>query len=122
MSGSLVRQGETRYVVSVGIQKKWTVCVSIPLCDVLRDPILAKADPLVLAGAADLNRPVSWVHTSEVLDIAPLLRGGELLLVGGVGLATVSPQVRRDYIRGLAAAGAAGLALETGASIPTVPD
>ncbi len=92
------------------------------LSDVLRDPTVLEADPLVLAGAADLDRPVSWVHTSEVLDIAPLLRGGELLLVGGVSLGAVSAEVRRDYIHELAAAGAAGLALETGVSISAVPE
>jgi len=93
----------------------------IPLRDVLKDPTLAEAHPLVLAGTDKLDRPVTWVHTSEVLDIASLLRGGELLLVGGVSLATATTEQRRTYIRELAAVGAAGIALETGTSIPDVP-
>ena len=94
----------------------------MPLRDVLNDPTLADAHPVVLAGAGNLDRPVTWVHTSEVLDIASLLRGGELLLVGGVSLATATADERRAYIRELAAVGAAGIALETGTSIPAVPE
>src|SRR6185503_14745045 len=80
------------------------------------------AEPLVLAGRTRLGRMVTWVHTSEVLDIASLLRGGELLLVGGVSLATATADERRAYIRELAEVGAAGIALETGTSIPAVPE
>ena len=94
----------------------------MPLREVLEDPTLADAHPTVLAGANHLDQPVNWVHTSEVLDIASLLRGGELLLVGGVSLATATPDERRTYIRELAAVGAAGIALETGTSIPAVPE
>jgi purine catabolism regulator len=93
----------------------------MPLRDVLADPTLAAADPLVLAGRAALGRVVTWVHTSEVLDIAALLRGGELLLVGGVGLATATRAQRVTYVRELAARGVAGIAIETGGRLPTVP-
>jgi purine catabolism regulator len=94
----------------------------MPLRVVLTDPTLADAHPVVRAGANNLDRPVTWVHTSEVLDIASLLRGGELLLVGGVSLATATADERRAYIRELAEVGAAGIALETGTSIPAVPE
>src|SRR5947199_51424 len=34
----------------------------------------------VLAGEDQLNRPVRWVHTGEIGDIAQFLHGGEVLL------------------------------------------
>ena len=49
----------------------------MPLREVLRDPTVVAAEPLVLAGRTRLGRLVTWVHTSEVLDIATLLRGGD---------------------------------------------
>lgn len=66
-------------------------------------------------------QPVRWVHSSEVLDIAPLLRGGELLLCGGITLATATPARRGDYVRELAQRGIAALAIETGGVLPEVP-
>lgn len=94
----------------------------IPLSEVLADPSLATAEPVVLAGEAGMSRPVRWVHTSEVPEIADLLSGGELLLVGGVSLATASEEERNDYLRALAARGVAALAIETGQRLPRVPD
>lgn len=96
--------------------------MSLSLRDVLADATLDAADPLVLAGRSGLSRSVRWVHTSEVLDIATLLRGGELLLVGGVSLATAGREERVSYVRGLAARGVAGIAIETGDYLATVPD
>ena len=93
----------------------------MPLRDVLTDPTLA-ADPLVLAGRPNLDRPVTWVHTSEVLDIATLLRGGELLLVGGVSLATATRMNGATYIRELAAVGAAGHRPRNRRRLPAVPE
>jgi len=94
----------------------------IALREVLKDPTVAAAEPLVLAGRTRLGRMVTWVHTSEVLDIATLLRGGELLLVGGVSLATASPEQRMTYVRDLATRQVAGIAIETGGRLPTVPE
>lgn len=93
----------------------------MPLREVLQDPTVLAAEPLVLAGRTRLGRLVTWVHTSEVLDIATLLRGGELLLVGGVSLATASREQRVAYIQELAARQVAGIAIETGGRLPTVP-
>ncbi|WP_144662188.1 PucR family transcriptional regulator [Paenarthrobacter nicotinovorans] len=83
---------------------------------------LKSADPLLLnhvPGA--LDRPVRWVHSSEVLDIAPLLSGGELLLSGGQALALAGEGRQSDYVRELAGRGIAALALETGPALPEVP-
>ncbi|UKA49614.1 PucR family transcriptional regulator [Arthrobacter sp. FW305-123] len=83
---------------------------------------MKSADPRLLNSVPEaLSRPVRWVHSSEVLDIAPLLSGGELLLSGGQALAAVSDERRAEYVRGLAARGIAALALETGPALPEVP-
>jgi PucR family transcriptional regulator, purine catabolism regulatory protein len=85
-------------------------------------PSLAAAEPRLLAGESGLSDLVRWVHTSEVFEIADLLRGGELLLIGGVSLATATTAERQQYLRGLAARGVAGLAIETGRRLRQVPE
>ncbi|MFC6064172.1 PucR family transcriptional regulator [Streptomyces ochraceiscleroticus] len=88
---------------------------------VLAHPSLSPARPRVLAGQDGLERAVRWIHSSEVLDIASLLRGGELLLTGGSVLARATADEQRTYIRKLADRGVAGVAIETGAALPAVP-
>ncbi len=58
--------------------------MSMSLGTVLRDHSLVRADPVLLTDRKHAARIVRWVHSSEVLDIAPLLRGGELLVTGGI--------------------------------------
>ncbi|WP_458108296.1 PucR family transcriptional regulator [Arthrobacter sp. R3-55] len=97
--------------------------MSIPLGAALEYESLKSAAPRVLNLVPDaMNRAVRWVHSSEVLDIAPLLSGGELLLSGGQALAGVTPERQADYVRQLAARGIAALALETGPALPEVPE
>ncbi|MCD4851158.1 PucR family transcriptional regulator ligand-binding domain-containing protein [Arthrobacter sp. AK01] len=96
--------------------------MSIVLGAALEYQSLKSADPRVLNDVPDaLSRPVRWVHSSEVLDIAPLLSGGELLLSGGQALAGVTAERQANYVRELAARGIAALALETGPALPEVP-
>jgi len=96
--------------------------VSVFLGEILAHPALAAADPVVHPqGVVADAQPVRWVHSSEVLDIAPLLRGGELLLCGGITLATAAPAKRADYVRELAQRGVAALAIETGGALPEIP-
>ncbi|KUO11555.1 PucR family transcriptional regulator [Streptomyces sp. DSM 15324] len=84
------------------------------------DPVRASA-PELLAGAAGLDRPVRWVHSSEVYEGANFLDGGELLLTNGFGLTDAEDEARRRYVRELAARGAVGLAVEVGRSLPRMP-
>jgi PucR family transcriptional regulator, purine catabolism regulatory protein len=84
------------------------------------DPVRA-AEPELLAGEGALDRPVRWVHSSEVYEGANFLDGGELLLTNGFGLTDADEAVRRRYVRELAARGAAGLAVEVGRSLPSMP-
>ncbi|MGW2956923.1 PucR family transcriptional regulator [Streptomyces sp. NPDC001220] len=84
------------------------------------DPVRA-ARPELLAGEGALDRPVRWVHSSEVYEGANFLDGGELLLTNGFGLTDAADEVRRRYVRELAARGAAGLAVEVGRALPGMP-
>lgn len=84
------------------------------------DPVRA-ARPELLAGEGALDRPVRWVHSSEVYEGANFLDGGELLLTNGFGLTDAGNEVRRRYVRELAARGAAGLAVEVGRALPGMP-
>lgn len=93
----------------------------LPLAEILLHPSLAGADPLVLTGPVGRRHLVRWVHSSEVLDIAPLLHGGELLLTGGAVLAGSHSAERCRYIRELAARHVTGVAIETGSRLPSIP-
>lgn len=84
------------------------------------DPVRA-AEPELLAGHGALDRPVRWVHSSEVYEGANFLDGGELLLTNGFGLSDTDDETRRRYVRELAARGAAGLAVEVGRALPSLP-
>ncbi|WP_166969409.1 PucR family transcriptional regulator [Brevibacterium atlanticum] len=92
------------------------------LRELLDHESMRAADPVVRAGSRRLEQAtVRWVHSSEVLDIGPLMLGGEFLLSGGTVLSRVSG-VRQDrYIRELAAHHVAALALETGSEFPEIP-
>jgi PucR family transcriptional regulator, purine catabolism regulatory protein len=81
----------------------------------------ARAEPEVLTGADALDRPVRWVHSSEIYEMGPLLSGGELLLTTGLGLAGADAGARRHYIREIAERNVAALALEVGRTFPAVP-
>ncbi|WP_258803485.1 PucR family transcriptional regulator [Pseudarthrobacter sp. NS4] len=95
--------------------------MSVSLGDILAHPVVAAADPVVHSPGTSGERLVRWVHSSEVLDIAPLLRGGELLLCGGITLASATPEKRAAYVRELAQRGIAALAVETGGVLPEIP-
>jgi PucR family transcriptional regulator, purine catabolism regulatory protein len=95
--------------------------MSLTLRAVLDLDVVRRAKPRVLVGEELLDRPVRWVHTSELVEAAALLKGGELLLTTGLGLAGRGPVAQRTYVEQLAARGAAALALELGWTFPSVP-
>ena len=86
------------------------------------DRHLAPAGPHVLTAHDRLEVPVSWVHSSEIFEIGPLLAGGELLLTTGLGLAGLDAGTRRHYVRDLAERGVAGIAFEVGRTFDAVPE
>ena len=71
----------------------------------------------VLAGADGLDRPVSWVHGTELVDPTPFLSGGELLLTTGLAMR----RGFREYVERLAEVGVVGLGFGTGLSHAVVP-
>jgi purine catabolism regulator len=95
--------------------------VTISLQDVLAHPVMREAHTGVLSGAEHLGRPVRWVHSSEIYEIAPLLQGGELLLSTGLGLAGADEPARRSYIRQLARRGVAAVGIELGRTMADIP-
>lgn len=81
------------------------------VADVLALPVLAAGQPHVVAGPARLDRPVRWVHITELTDPASFLKGGELVLTTGMPLPDDAAGVRR-YVDELTEVGAAALVIE----------
>ncbi|WP_244931133.1 PucR family transcriptional regulator ligand-binding domain-containing protein [Nocardioides sp. W7] len=93
----------------------------VTLRDVLAMAVLRAADPVVLAGEDGLDRRVRWVHATELPDIAPLLRGGDLVLTTGIALPEAEAGLRA-FASSLAEVGAAGLMVELGRRWTVVPE
>ena len=91
------------------------------LADVLALPPVARGAPRVRVGGDRLDRPVRWVHVSEIPDVAGTLTGDELLLSTGIVLADVRVDVDA-YVRSLCEGGAAALCVELGRHLPELPD
>lgn len=72
------------------------------------------------AGAAGLDREVSWLHVSELEDPTPFLGGGEFLLTTGLGVGELEA-AQRSYVRRLANHGLAGLGFGVGFGFAEVP-
>ena len=84
----------------------------------LRD-LIRDLDVRLVAGEEGLDRPVRWVHISELADPTPWLSGGELLLTTGMNLAADDEQ--RAFVERLAAHDLAGLGLGVGFAHPETP-
>jgi PucR family transcriptional regulator, purine catabolism regulatory protein len=103
-SGSLSRSGAS--LITVGMA--------------LRLSSLRRGAPRVVAGSEHLDRPVRWVHSSEVPHIATLLKGDELLLLTGMGIAR-SAESQRRFVRDLDERGVAGVVVELGHVFERLP-
>src|SRR2546430_8165877 len=86
----------------------------LTLAELLRDLDLG-----LLAGEANADAPVRWVHISELLDPTPWLSGGELLLTTGMQLESAKRQ--REFVARLADHQLAGLGVGTGFAHAEVP-
>ncbi|MET8874654.1 PucR family transcriptional regulator [Nocardia sp. NPDC004604] len=91
----------------------------LSVADVLAMPVVRAGEPQVVGGGS-LDRPVRWVHVSDLPDVAELLVGGELMLTTGLAL-TDGDESTVAYLRSLAAAGVAGLVVELGDAVPELP-
>ena len=74
----------------------------------------------MVAGRRGLDRPIRWAHSAEVPNIATLLKGGELLLMTGIGIGR-SPAEQRRFMRGLVERGVAGVVVELGYVFSRLP-
>ncbi|WP_086676553.1 PucR family transcriptional regulator [Amycolatopsis pretoriensis] len=72
----------------------------------------------VLTGDDLLDRPIGWVHPTELTDPQAFLEGGELLLTTGLAL---DEETSPSYVRRLVDAGVAGLGFGVGLSHESVP-
>lgn len=82
--------------------------------------VLRTAGPAVLAGSDGLHRRVRWVHSAELVDIATLLREGDLLLSTGIAMPDTGRELQR-FAASLAESGVAGLVIELGRRWQSVP-
>ena len=98
--------------------------VTTPTLPTLREVLLTaeiqRGGPKVVAGARSLDRPVRWVHVSELADIAHLLEGGELILTTGIALPTERRELQR-YAEALTQVGVAGVVIELGRRYAELP-
>lgn len=88
--------------------------MSITVRELLQLPHLQAA---LLAGAAGVDRAVSWVHTSDLPNAWDWLGSGELLLTNGTGL-PVEADRQAELVTRLAGTGASGLAIGLGMPSP----
>ncbi|TGN66886.1 PucR family transcriptional regulator [Nocardioides eburneiflavus] len=93
----------------------------VTVADVLTMAPVRAGDPVVVAGHSGLGVEVRWVHTTELADIAPLLRGGDLVLSTGIALPD-SDEGLRSFAASLADSGAAGVIIELGRRWTVLPE
>jgi purine catabolism regulator len=93
---------------------------SFSVRDALALAPLRRGEPEILAGAAALGTEFRWTHAGEGLNLASLLKGGELLVTTGIDIGT-SGEVQRRFAADLAARRIAALAIELGSALTSVP-
>lgn len=89
--------------------------------DLLDLPVMQAARPEIVVGSDLGTRTVRWIHTSEIYEIWPLLKGGEVLLTTGLGLVGTSEEGIENYVRSLARKDVAALMLELGRTFTRAP-
>ncbi|MDX6689633.1 MAG: hypothetical protein QOG15_1090 [Solirubrobacteraceae bacterium] len=83
------------------------------------DGLIAELGLTLASGEEAAATRVRWVHSTELLDPTPWLKGGELLLTTGIQLDT--PARQREFVARLADGGIAGLGFGTGLTFDDVP-
>ncbi|MRK03079.1 PucR family transcriptional regulator [Aeromicrobium sp. S22] len=92
----------------------------LTLRTILAMDVLTAGRPEVLAGEQSLDRPVRWVHVTEVDDMVDLLGGHEVVLTTGLPLVGPTADPER-FVTQLAEASACGLIVELGPRLPELP-
>ncbi len=83
------------------------------------ESLVAELGLTLATGEESAKANVRWVHSSELLDPTPWLRGGELLL--STGLQLTGPKAQREFVERLAEHEIAGLGFGTGFAHRKVP-
>ena len=87
----------------------------------VRDIVEIPGMPLrLLTSEVRADRPIRWVHSSELEDPTPWLKGGELILTTGMGIGDTAAK-HRAYVRRLVDAGVAGLGFGLGFGFDATP-
>jgi purine catabolism regulator len=86
------------------------------IAEIVALPVIQHGDPEILCSHG-FDRPIRWVHVSDVPDPAEVLQGGELVLTTGAALRTAP----RDYLQSVADARAVGVIVELGAGAVPLP-
>ena len=94
--------------------------MSLTVRDVLQLDVICRGKPEVVAGLSGLHRLIRWVHIADIREVAPLLKGGELLLTSGLGIGTDAEQ-QREWVKQLADRKIAGIVLSLGWAFRETP-
>jgi purine catabolism regulator len=86
------------------------------VAEIVALPVIQQGEPEILC-AHGFDRPIRWVHVSDVPDLSDVLQGGELVLTTGAALRAAP----LDYLRSVAAAHAVGVIVELGAGAVPLP-
>jgi purine catabolism regulator len=92
------------------------------VADILSLDVFKDAAAEVVSGERNLANEVRWVHVAEMIDIAHLLKGGELLLTTGIELDGLPPSRCARFVSDLRDAGVAGVVIEIGTRLDVLPD
>lgn len=82
--------------------------------------LTAEFELTLVAGAERADRPIRWVHISELPDPTPWLSGGELVLTTGIQLG--DDEAQTQLVDHLCEKDAAGLGFGTGFDHPGLPE
>jgi purine catabolism regulator len=83
------------------------------------ESLIAELGLELASGRESAGAHVRWVHSTELLDPTPWLKGGELLLTTGIQLE--APKAQREFIARLADNEIAGLGFGTGFNHKRLP-
>lgn len=86
------------------------------VAEIVALPVIQQGEPEILC-ATGFDRPIRWVHVSDVPDLSEVLQGGELVLTTGAALRAAP----LEYLRSVAAAHAVGVIVELGAGAVPLP-
>lgn len=83
------------------------------------ESLVSELDLTLATGEEKASTAVRWVHSTELVDPTPWLRGGELLLTTGLQL--TNAKLQREFVERLAEREIAGLGFGTGFAHKKVP-